>query len=41
VYCVIGDKRPSNGEEGIRLDVPGHRNFNDVTGGMNVYIQTG
>ena len=40
VYCVIGDKRPSSAEEGIRLVVPGHVNFNHVTGGMNVYIQT-
>jgi hypothetical protein len=40
VYCVIGDKRPSSAEEGVRLVVPGHINFNDVTGGENVYIQT-
>jgi hypothetical protein len=41
VYCVIGDKRPSSVEEGVRLVVPGHINFNQVTGGDNVYIQTG
>ena len=40
VYCVIGDKRPSSAEEGVRLNVPGHVNFNDVTGGENVYIRT-
>src|SRR5919204_855570 len=40
VYCVIGDKRPSSAEEGVRLNVPGHVNFNHVTGGENVYIRT-
>ncbi len=40
VYCVIGDKRPSSVEEGVRLVVPAHVNFNDVTGGDNVYVQT-
>jgi hypothetical protein len=39
VYCVIGAKRPSSAEEGVRLVVPGHINFNDVTGGDNVYIR--
>ena len=39
VYCVIGAKRPSSAEEGVRLVVPGHINFNDVTGGENVYIR--
>ena len=40
VYCVIGDKRPHSAEEGVRLVIPGHINFNDVTGGENVYIRT-
>src|SRR5919197_1947035 len=40
VYCVIGDKRPHSAEEGVRLVVPGHINFNDMTGGENVYIKT-
>jgi hypothetical protein len=40
VYCVIGDKRPHSAEEGVRLNVPGIINFNDVTGGENVYIRT-
>jgi hypothetical protein len=40
VFCVIGNKRPSSVEEGVRVVVPGHVNFNEVTGGMNVYIQT-
>jgi hypothetical protein len=39
VYCLIG-KPPSSAEEGIRLNVPGIINFNDVAGGENVYIET-
>jgi hypothetical protein len=39
VFCVIGDHRPSSAEEGIRLVVPGHVNFNDATGGDNIYIR--
>jgi hypothetical protein len=39
VFCVIGDHVPGSTEEGIRLNVPGIINFNDVTGGDNVYIQ--
>ena len=41
VFCVIGDKRPTSVEEGIRLVVPGHVNFNEATGGENVYIRIG
>jgi hypothetical protein len=39
VFCVIGDHVPPSTEEGIRLNVSGIINFNDVTGGDNVYIQ--
>jgi hypothetical protein len=39
VFCVIGDHVPRSVEEGLRLNVPGIINFNDVTGGDNVYIQ--
>ena len=39
VFCVIGDHVPASTEEGVRLSVPGIANFNDVTGGDNVYIQ--
>ena len=39
VFCVIGDHVPASTEEGIRLSVPGIINFNNVTGGDNVYIQ--
>lgn len=39
VFCVIGDHVPASTEEGVRLNVPGIINFNDVTGGDNVYIQ--
>ena len=40
VFCIIGDKVPGSAEEGVRLNVPGIINFNDVTGGDNVYIRT-
>jgi hypothetical protein len=39
VFCVIGDHVPGSAEEGIRLNVPGIINFNDVTGGDNVYVR--
>jgi hypothetical protein len=39
VYCLIGDHVPSSAEEGVRLNVPGIINFNDVTGGENVYVR--
>jgi hypothetical protein len=38
IYCVIGVP-PASAEEGIRLVVPGVRNFNDVVTGANVYIK--
>jgi hypothetical protein len=40
VFCLIGPNPPNSAEEGIRLNVPGIINFNDVTGGENVYIRT-
>lgn len=40
VFCVIGSHRPNSAEEGVRVNVPGIINFNDVTGGMNIYIRT-
>jgi hypothetical protein len=40
VFCVIGTKVPSSAEEGVRVNVPGIINFNDVAGGENVYIET-
>lgn len=38
IYCLIGDPPPSV-VEGIRLNVPGVRNFNKVVSGENVYIK--
>ena len=38
IYCVIGVP-PASAEEGIRLVVPGVRNFNDVVTGENVYVK--
>jgi hypothetical protein len=40
IYCLIGDHVPASAEEGIKLVVPGVINFNDTTGGENVYIKT-
>src|SRR5919198_1507227 len=40
VFCLIGPNPPNSAEEGVRLNIPGHINFNDVTGGENVYIRT-
>jgi len=40
IYCVIGQPPPS-AEEGIRMNIPGIVNFNDVTGGDNVYFKVG
>ena len=37
VFCVIGNHVPVSAEEGVRLNVPGIINFNDVTGGDNAY----
>jgi hypothetical protein len=39
VFCVIGDHVPGSAEEGVRLNVANIINFNDVTGGDNVYIR--
>ena len=39
VLCVIGDHRPRSAAEGVRLNVPGIVNFNEATGGDNVYIR--
>lgn len=39
VFCVIGNHVPVSAEEGVRLNVPGIINFNDVTGGDNVYVR--
>src|SRR6266508_4160629 len=39
VFCVIGDHVPGSAEEGVRLNVANIVNFNDVTGGDNVYIR--
>src|SRR5262245_29690852 len=39
VFCVIGDHVPASAEEGVRLNVPAHVNFNHATGGDNVYIR--
>jgi hypothetical protein len=40
VFCLIGPNPPNSAEEGVRVNVPGIINFNDVTGGENLYIQT-
>lgn len=46
IFCVIGPQAPEShdnpleGEEGVRLVIPGALNFNRVVSGMNVYIQT-
>lgn len=38
IYCLTG-KPPASAEEGIRLNLPGVINFNEVVTGENVYIK--